>query len=111
MHELAIVQNIIGIIDSEAEKNSFARVVEIRLAVGEVSGVIPQCLSDFFPIASKGTLAEGAKLVSNVLPVTVRCNTCGAEGKPQNAKCFSCGSSDYKLVSGREFYVDSIEVE
>ncbi len=111
MHELAVAQNIIAIIESEAKKQCFERVVSIKLAVGEVSGVVPECLREFFPIASRGTAAEGARLDAYEIPVHVRCLACGAEGKPSNGGCPVCASEDIKLISGREFFVDSIEVE
>ena len=60
MHELAVAQNIIGIIEAEAKKNNFSRVVSIKLAIGEVCGVVSGCLEDLFPVASKDTVARGA---------------------------------------------------
>ena len=63
MHELALTEGIISIIADEKRKNGFERVLEIRLRLGEYSGVIPECIEEFFPIAAKGTAAEGAKLV------------------------------------------------
>ncbi len=111
MHELAITQNIIAIVESEAKKQGFTRVVSIKLAVGEVSGVVPECLREFFPIASRGTVAEGARVDTYDIPAAVRCHSCGYEGKPSRGECPRCRCEDIKLVSGREFFVDSIEVE
>ena len=50
MHELALTEGIIQIVREQAEKNGFDRVLEIRLRVGEYSGIIPECLLEFFPI-------------------------------------------------------------
>ena len=68
MHELALTEGILRIVREQAEKNGFARVLEIRLRVGEYSGIIPECLQEFFPIVSKGTEAEGAELVIRPVP-------------------------------------------
>ena len=111
MHELGIAQNIIAIVETEAEKQKFQRVVSIKLSIGELSGIVPECLSDFFPIASRGTVAEGARLTSDMIRAKVRCLTCGYEGRPDKGCCPDCGGSDIKLIAGREFFVDSIEVE
>lgn len=111
MHELAVTQNIISIIESEAKKQGFKRCVTIRLKVGEVSGVIPECLYEFFPIASKDTIAEGAEFMAEAIPVRVRCEDCGWEAQSKAALCPECGGGAIRLVSGREFFVDSIEVE
>ena len=57
MHELALTEGIISIVESEKKKHGFERVSEISLKLGEYSGVIPECMEEFFPIASKGTAA------------------------------------------------------
>lgn len=111
MHELAITQSVISIVESEARKRGFTRTVAIRLAVGEVSGFLPDCLWDFFPIAAAGTVAEGAALEIKTLPARIKCPDCGYEGAPEGACCPRCGGDAIALIAGREFYVDSIEVE
>lgn len=113
MHELALTEGILEIVREQAEKNGFSRVLEISLRVGEYSGVIPECLEEFFPIASKGSLAEGAKL--EILPVKAvfRCPACGFEGAipPRTACCPRCASTGIRMIAGREFYVDNLKVE
>ena len=61
MHELAITEGIIQAAVPEALKHGAKRVLEIRLKIGELSGVIPECIQYYFDIASKGTIAENAK--------------------------------------------------
>ena len=111
MHELAVAQNIVSIIETEAKKEKFRRVLKIRLSIGEYSGVVPACIEEMFPFAASGTVAEGATLTSAVIPAAIRCADCGYEGPPQKAQCPACGGSGFKLIAGREFFVDSIEVE
>ena len=53
MHELAIMQNVVSVCEREAEKHGFKRVKTIALAVGAVSGIVPECMFEFFPAASK----------------------------------------------------------
>ena len=113
MHELALTEGILSIVQEQAEKNGFARVLEISLKVGEYSGVIPECLQEFFPIASKGTKAEGAQLVIRPVPARFRCLSCRYEGAiPQRTACCpECGSSAIRMTAGREFYVENLKVE
>ena len=113
MHELALTEGIIQIVREQAEKNGFERVLEISLRVGEYSGVIPECLLEFFPIASKGTKAEGARLVIQPIPAAFRCFSCGYEGPipPRTACCPQCGGSAIRMTAGREFYVENLKVE
>ena len=97
MHELAITKGIIDIVNSEAEKSGFKNVLEITLRVGEYSGIVPECLREFFPIAA----------------ARFRCLDCGYEGAAdrKNACCPECRSTAIKMTAGREFFVESLKVE
>jgi len=113
MHELALTEGIINIINSQREQEHFSRVEEIRLRVGEYSGIIPDCLRDCFPIAAKGTAAEGARLVIEPVKASFRCTDCGYEGgiERKSACCPNCGGVNVRMIAGREFYVESLKVE
>ncbi len=113
MHELALTQGIIDIVVSEQEKQGFKDVKEIRLKVGEYSGIVPDYIKDFFPTVSKGTCAEQATLVISFIPAEIKCLECGFEGKPgtRRAFCPQCGSTAFTMIKGREFYVENILVE
>ena len=111
MHELALTEGIISIIADEKRKNGFERVVEIRLKLGEYSGVIPECIEEFFPIAAKGTAAEGAKLVMERIDAAFTCRECRWHGRPSGSACPDCGAENLKMTAGREFYVDNLKVE
>lgn len=113
MHELAITKGIIDIVNSEAEKSGFKNVLEITLRVGEYSGIVPQCLREFFPIAAAGSVAEGAELVIEPVKAQFRCLECGYEGEAdrKSACCPECRSTAIKMTSGREFFVESLKVE
>ena len=89
------------------------KILEIRLKIGELSGVLPECIQEYFNIASRGTIAEGARLCVEKIPITIHCGSCGYDGEIPKRKihCPECGSSEIKLKSGREYYVDSLEVE
>lgn len=113
MHELALTEGLISIVNSQQAEQGFTRVLEIRLRVGEYSGVIPACIREFFPIAAKGTAAEKAALVIEPVEAAFRCLDCGYEGRIErrSARCPVCGSEALRLTAGREFYVDSLKVE
>lgn len=113
MHELAIAENIIGIVKSEAQKNGFRRVLEIKLMIGEYSGIIPEYIVELFPVAAKGTPAEGAAVNVCMLPAAFECRSCRYSGPVDRKKacCPVCGSEDLKMTAGRELYVDRLKVE
>lgn len=113
MHELAITKGIIDIVNSEAREKKFRRVLEISLRVGEYSGIIPECIRDFFPIASEGSIAQGAELDIQTIPARFACLDCGYEGAAdrKNACCPQCRSAAIKMTAGREFFVEKLKVE
>lgn len=113
MHELAITQSILDIAQKAADEHGAKRVQSVRIMLGEYSGVVPQCIQYYFDVISKGTLAEGAVLDIRRLPVVIRCNSCGKESRidRRHVACPLCASTDLKLIQGREFYIESLEVE
>ena len=113
MHELALTEGIINIVESEKKKHGFERVSAISLKIGEYSGVIPECVEEFFPIASKGTAADGAKLIFEKVPAKFECRECVWHGGLEKGSfaCPVCGGESLKMTVGREFYVENITVE
>ena len=113
MHELALTESILKIVVSEGKKSGASRVLSIKLKLGEYSDVIPHYITQYFGIVSRGSIAENASIVVERIPASVLCRSCGYEGAVDRKviKCPKCGSDDLKMLSGREFYVDSIELE
>ena len=113
MHELAITQSILDIAQKAAREHGAKQVKSVRIMLGEYSGVVPQCIQYYFDVISKDTLAEGALLDIRRLPVVIRCNSCKQESHidKRHVACPLCGSTDLKLIQGREFYIESLEVE
>lgn len=107
-----MTQSILDIAVSEAEKHKAPRVLAITIKLGEFSGVVPQLIQEYFNLISKGTVADSAKLIIEKVPVRIRCEACGKENVIDRAKvkCPDCGSIDIQMRSGREFYVESLEV-
>ncbi len=113
MHELSVTQSIIKICCEEAVKHKASKVKEIRIKVGELSGLIPDCIQYYFDIASKGTEVEGALIKIDKIPITIKCNECNYEGvlKDKNYSCPVCNSYNLKILKGNEFLIDSLEVD
>jgi hydrogenase nickel incorporation protein HypA/HybF len=113
MHELSITQGILDIAISKAKEVESKKVLQIDLVIGEASSVIDDCIQFYFDIASRGTMAEGAKLNFNRKPLKVKCRDCGTEFNPGKEawECPQCGKWDIQMTGGMEFYMESIEVE
>ena len=56
-------------------------------------------------------MAEGARITTRTIPAAIECPDCGYAGEIRGLECPQCGGAAYRLVHGREFYIDSLEVE
>ena len=114
MHELPVTESLLKVVLDAAQQNGAGRVVAIDLVIGELSSIVDDSVQFYFDILSQGTLAEGARLRFRRQPGQARCQDCGHEFNvvpPLVAACPNCGSTAIRVSGGREFFVESIEVE
>jgi len=113
MHELAITQSMFDLVLEQAEKAEAKKVGKINLVIGEMTGVVDECVQFYFDFLSKGSIAEGAALSFKMMPTTAQCRSCGKtfELKEFDWTCPYCGNIGVEIVAGQELYVESIEVE
>lgn len=114
MHELGLTQSILDIAIEHANKNSANKLLKINVKAGKMVAVVDDSMQFFFKYLSSNTIADGAELVIEHLPIRVKCQECKEVGEVNEfevSTCPKCGEFAIELVSGREFYVDSIEVE
>ena len=113
MHELSIASNLIDIVSDAIEGQDVSRVTSLRIVIGEMSNVVPDCLSFAFEVVSKGTVAEDARLDFERKPLIARCQDCGKEFPVQGYLflCPECQSQRIEVISGKEFFLESIECE
>ena len=111
MHELSIAQSLLDIVVEESGKNGIERVRAIRLQIGEFAAVVPEALTFCFEMVSRDTVAAGAALEIEAIPVVARCGSCGStfEVKDQVFLCAECGEPVFEILSGRELSVASID--
>ncbi len=117
MHELPVTERILNIVLKHAERNRVNRVVSITLTIGELSELEDEWIQHYFDYLSKDTIAAGAKLNIERMPIVVRCNACGQTTSIRKEElgqmtCPKCGENgDFSLVSGREYYIKEMEAQ
>ncbi len=113
MHELAVTQSLLKLVLEHAERAEARRITRINLVIGELSGVVDDCVQFYFDFVSKGTIAESAVLSFERVISRWRCRACGEEFVLQGEgwTCPACGTVGGEVIAGRELYVDSIEIE
>lgn len=113
MHEYGVTQSLVATAVEEAQKAGAKKITEIRLVIGDLSTFIDESIQMYFDIISKGTMAEGAKLVFNRIPAEFQCRSCGYKfNKPDSGfECPECGGLGFPTGVGKEFYIESLEAE
>ena len=112
MHEMAVTQSVLDIAIKHAQQAGASRITQINLVIGEMSGIVDDSVQFYFDFLSKDTMADGARLVFDRRPAIYRCRDCETTFHPEgfNWTCPACGALAFEVVSGREFQVESIEV-
>jgi hydrogenase nickel incorporation protein HypA/HybF len=118
MHELSLVTSIVETVTETLaalpDSSRGSRVLEVRLRVGALASVIPESLEFCWGIVSEGTPLEGSRLVVNLLPVVVHCESCGQDAELQGVqsfRCPRCGEPCSDMRQGRELEIESIEID
>ena len=111
MHELGIVFEIVRVVEQAVKEENLPAVDTIVLQVGELCGVIPVYLDEFWPAAiDKKPFFKNTKLKLEVIPGMARCQHCGEVFNviANEGYCPKCNSFDKDLLSGREFLIKEI---
>lgn len=115
MHELPITENILEIVCKHAESGQVRQVVSITLDIGDLSELEDEWMQHYFDYLSKGTVAEGAKLKINKIPIKLNCNACGhifeieksMIGKSTCPVCLAEGN--FAIISGKQYHIKEME--
>jgi len=113
MHEQNICESLLALAIKHAEQANVARILRIYLIVGEYSGVVDESVVFYFRLLSKGTIAEGAEIDFTHIPAQLHCRNCDTVFTPEqlNLRCPNCHERQVEIVSGKEMYLESLEVE
>lgn len=110
MRDFTAVQSILqNIIHHSGGKT----VLFINIALGEIAEFQRDSIQSHWNKLSKDTLAEHAQLYFRLITAEVQCMACFKKYHPEGGeiRCPYCGSYGAKILSGEEFYIESIETE
>lgn len=113
MHEYPITEQIIKICEDHCRQAKANKVTKVNLVIGDYSGYVGDSVQMYFDIISQGTLCDGALVEIQHIKPKLRCSECGElfYKKPLSFECPHCGGEGGPTDIGKEFYIESIEVE
>lgn len=114
MHELPVTQAILDTALVAAQQAGGQRILAIDLVIGELSGIVDDSVQFYFDILSQGTPAAGAALRFQRQPARAVCSDCGHDydaAPPLAPLCPVCGSLRVQVSGGRQFFLESIEID
>lgn len=115
MHELPVMNSILSIVEKHARANNVQKVMKIYLRVGVLADLEDKWMQHYFDYLTKEGVADGAKLEITRSPAVMKCSSCGHESEidvKDEAKivCRECRGEKCSLISGREYYIENMEV-
>jgi len=115
MHEFSICEGIV-----QAALEEMARVDPPAIAlhkttviVGEMHQIVPDNMVFAYEVLTRDTKAAGSELELKFVPIKAKCAECGWEGEIRQPLflCGACASGSIELLSGKELYVENLEIE
>jgi hydrogenase nickel incorporation protein HypA/HybF len=107
VHELGIAS---AVVDACAERAAGARVLRVRIEVGQLTAVLPDALRFAFEVCAQGTALEGAELDIVELPGRATWETCGDTVTLSIPYGLCVCGGRLRLISGEELRVKEMEV-
>lgn len=113
MHELALAEAVLEIVEDGVRDSGAARARVVRLAIGALSHADPDALAFCFEAVAKGTVAEGARMDIARVPGQAWCRDCrvSVQLDAWGDACPRCGGHALQVTGGGELRVREIEVE
>lgn len=112
MHEMSLCEGIRRVIEDQARAHNVECVKRVRLEIGRFAGVETDALHFAFDVVMRGSVAEGAELVTLDLPGRALCYDCMKEVEINDRldPCPTCGSGKLMPQGGDEMRIKDLEV-
>jgi len=113
MHEVSLIENVLGLVEQERRKQAFARVSVIRLRVGVLGCAEPEALRFCFDAVAAGTIAEGARLEIEPVCGEGWCADCRSTVPlaERFGACPLCDGAHVRMTAGDALSLAEMEVE
>lgn len=108
-----MTQKILEIAIKYGKENNSKRIVEVYLRIGELRDFVEEITQKYWDYLSEGTIAEGARIKFEEVPVSAICYGCKNIfyfdwRAVDKIFCPACENCDVELLSGTELEVKEI---
>ncbi|GKY87348.1 hydrogenase maturation nickel metallochaperone HypA [Sinisalibacter aestuarii] len=112
MHEMALAESVVQIVERQAREAGADRITVVWLEIGALSHVMPEAIRFSFEAVSQGSMAQGAALEILRVPGRAWCHDCGTEIEiaALGDACPLCGGYKVQITGGQEMRVKEMEV-
>ncbi len=112
MHEMALMGEIIRLIESDAKEREIKKVEKVELVVGDLSNALPDALQmafEFYKLQELDFLDSNVTLLIIREKAKAKCISCDLEYEPdfRIAICPICDAPSGKLIAGESFAIKS----
>jgi hydrogenase nickel incorporation protein HypA/HybF len=106
------MQNVFDLAFERLPPESTARIVRLRLRIGDLAGVVPEALTFAFEAMKADTPAAEAEMEVERVPARLACRDCRCEFEPESfpAACPECGGWTVDVLRGNELDLLSVEM-
>ncbi|KAF0110787.1 MAG: hydrogenase nickel incorporation protein HypA/HybF [Chloroflexi bacterium] len=113
MHELSVTESLLKLTLTHAEQANAKKVTDINIVIGRLSSIVDDSVQFYWDFVAENSICEGATLHFDRRPAVLHCGDCSKEYTidQEMTPCPACGSYCTTILSGEEFYLDSIEIE
>lgn len=113
MHEASLVRALLRQVEELMQQHRATGVKEVKVTVGEFSGVEPQLLESAFARQVPETLARGSQLVVERAALQAQCPACSHEFAIEHFRfvCPLCGNTELTITGGEELMLESVTME
>lgn len=112
MHEMSLCEGMRGVIEDQARLHNVLKISRVRVEIGRFAGVETKALHFAFDVVMRGSVAEGAELVTLELPGRALCYDCMKEVEIADRldPCPTCGGGKLMPQGGDEMKIKDLEV-
>ncbi|AST07313.1 Rieske (2Fe-2S) iron-sulfur domain-containing protein [Anoxybacillus flavithermus NBRC 109594] len=114
MHEMALMEEIVQLIEQDARIKKVKYVKKVELIVGTLSNALPDALQfafDVYKVQENNCLTTDAELIIHVEKAKAICTICGQQYEPVTkiAQCPTCLLPSGRMVAGETFRILAYE--